>query len=182
MKIPYMFKIVNSGDAGVGKTAFLKRYTTGEFIEESIETIGTGFFTKTLYLGLEHEKIDLTIWDLGGQDRFRHIVKGFVMGAAGALLFFDLTRYETFKHLDEWVHILRYGEGDEVLDENLPILLLGNKSDLKDLIEIKQSEIDDYVKKQNLVGYFQTSAKTGENVNESVEMLVKYIYETDKGI
>lgn len=179
--MPYHFKIVNAGDGGVGKTTFLKRYTIGQFVEDSKETIGTGFFTKTLYDETKNrkERIDLTIWDFGGQKRFRHIIKDFVMGAAGALLFFDLTRYESFEHLEDWIRILRANETGE---KELPIILVGSKLDLTDLIVVKDDEIADFVEKHDLIGYISTSAKTGDNVANAVKILVEYIFEKNKGV
>jgi small GTP-binding protein len=178
--MPYMFKICNAGDGGVGKTTFLKRYVTEKFVDESKETIGTGFFTKTLRWGKEKEKIDLTIWDLGGQERFRHIIKGFIMGASGALLFFDITNYTSFEHCDEWIKLLR--SVDEEGSSPLPILLVGSKADLDIVRAVEDKEVQEFVKKNELIGYFETSSKTGNNIKETMEALVAYIYDTTKGI
>jgi len=177
--LPYHLKIINAGDGGVGKTTFLKRYTTGKFVVETKETIGTGFFTKKIKNKVINDFVDLTIWDLGGQQRFRNIVKDFVMGAAGALLFFDLTRYKTFQSLEEWISIIRTFDED---DKNIPILLVGAKSDLSDAFAIEKKEIDKLVIDKNMIGYIQTSSKTGENVEKAIEILVDYIFKTGKEI
>ncbi|MHA1339551.1 MAG: Rab family GTPase [Promethearchaeota archaeon] len=178
-ELPYHLKIINAGDGGVGKTTFLKRYTTGKFVVETKETIGTGFFTKKIKNKVINDFVDLTIWDLGGQQRFRNIVKDFVMGAAGALLFFDLTRYKTFQSLEEWISIIRTFDED---DKNIPILLVGAKSDLSDAFAIEKKEIDKLVIDKNMIGYIQTSSKTGENVEKAIEILVDYIFKTGKEI
>ncbi|MCP4762960.1 MAG: GTP-binding protein [archaeon] len=178
--MPYMFKIINAGDGGVGKTTFLKRYTTGNFFEESIETIGTGFFTNSLTYGEKKEKIDLTIWDLGGQKRFRHIIKEFVMGAAGALLFFDLTNFQSFQNLSEWLEIIRTEKDSDTME--LPIYLVGSKSDLGDFRAIDQEDIDNFLKENRLIGYSETSAKTGTHINDTMNKLVDAIFKSNKGI
>lgn len=177
--MPYHLKIINAGDGGVGKTTFLKRYITGEFVIDSMETIGTGFFTKKIKNKIIKDYVDLTIWDFGGQKRFRNLIKDFVMGAAGALLFFDLTRYETFQGLDEWISIIR---GFNEKENNIPILLVGSKSDLIELSTVNRKEIDKFVKDNNLIGYIATSSKTGENVEKTIEILVNHIFKTKKRI
>ena len=186
---------MNSGDGGVGKTTFLKRYTTSRFLEVSKETIGTGFFTKSIfykpgkpkkqsdskiYKKSAKERIDLTLWDLGGQDRFRYIVRDFIYGAAGALLFFDITRYKTFEGLEEWMEILRSKEEKGALP--MPILLVGSKNDLDILREIENKEIKEFVKSHDLIGYVECSSKTGDNVELAVDTLVRHIFNTNKGI
>ncbi|MBD3352626.1 MAG: GTP-binding protein, partial [Candidatus Lokiarchaeota archaeon] len=156
---------------------------TGKFISETIETIGTGFFTKRLNYSnknVSKEIIDLTIWDLGGQIRFRHIVKEFMMGAAGALLFFDLTQYKTFERLEEWLELIHHADKGE--DSEVPILLVGTKADLDDFITVPKAEIITFVEKHDLLGYYETSAKSGKNVHKAVESLVDFIFQTNKGI
>lgn len=175
----YMFKIINSGDGGTGKTTFLKRYTTGEYIESSIRTLGTGFFIKDLSYNSKRENVRLTVWDFGGQRRFHFFLRDFVFGAAGALLFFDLSRPKTFSHVKEWVELLR---SKEKKTENLPILLIGAKCDLNDLISITDEEILDVVKEYNLIGYFPTSSKDNINVNECMNALVDYIFKTNSDL
>ena len=175
--MPYMFKIINSGDGAVGKTTFLKRFTSGLFMEQTKSTIGTGFFTKSVKLdNLDHA--DLTIWDFGGQNRFRNILKDFIIGAYGALLMFDITRYQSFSNLREWVTLLRSSEEDY----ELPILLLGTKCDLADVREVYPEDINKFVEDYNLIGYFETSSKSGVNIDESVKFLVQYIFNHNKGI
>ena len=117
---------------------------------------------------------------MGGQDRFRHIVRDFIYGAAGALLFFDITRYKTFEGLEEWMEILRSKEEKDAMP--MPILLVGSKNDLDILREIDKKEINQFVKSHDLIGYIECSSKTGANVKLTVDTLVHHIFNTNKGI
>ncbi len=85
----YNFKIVVGGDGGVGKTTLLHRFVTGSFEETTHMTIGVQFHNKELHIA--DFDVTLSVWDLGGQDRFRFILPSYVLGAKGALLLFDLT-------------------------------------------------------------------------------------------
>ena len=168
-----MFKIINAGDGSVGKTTFLKRYTMGVYIADSIMTIGTGFFTKNLFYNDGRESVQLHIWDFSGQDRFHFFLREFILGANAALLFFDLTERKTFFNIGKWVELLR---SKEKKTENIPIMLIGTKFDLMDEIVIEKEEIIESVKKYNLAGYFQTSSKDNINVSESVNALIDSIF------
>jgi small GTP-binding protein len=181
--MPYFLKLINAGDGGVGKTTFLKRYTAGAFVSNTIETIGTGFFTKQIYLEnnpkLRNERVDITIWDLGGQIRFRHILKDFIIGASGALLFFDLTRYDTFEHLNDWLDLINQSNEE---DDKTPVILIGTKADLDVARMVEEKEILEFVKTKDLIGYYETSAKSGLNIDKTIETLVEYIFQTSYGV
>ncbi len=162
-----VLKILISGEGGVGKTTMLHRYIKGKFIDGLHMTIGVEFFLKELEL--EGENVMLQIWDFGGQERFRFLLKNYARGAKGALLMFDLTRPVTLENLDQWVEICR--------DENpeLPIIFLGSKLDLVNLITIKDEFALTYKEKYNLFNFLKISSKTGENVELVFELLAKEI-------
>ncbi len=162
-----VLKVIIAGDGGVGKTTMLHRYIKGKFIEGLYMTIGVEFFLKELEL--EGEKVSLQIWDFGGQERFRFLLKNYARGAKGALLMFDLTRPGTLENLDQWVEICR--------DENpeLPIIFLGTKLDLFNLIIVKDEFTLPYKEKYNLFDFLKISSKTGENVELAFELLAKEI-------
>ena len=125
-----------------------------------------------------NDHADLTIWDFGGQSRFRNILRDFIIGAHGALLLFDIARYQSFSNLREWLALLRSRDDDY----EMPILLLGTKNDLADVREVFPQDIQKFVEDNNLIGYFETSAKTGAEIEDSVKFLVQYIFDHNKGI
>ena len=164
----YLFKSIVVGDGGVGKTALTLRFSKGFFTEDYKMTIGVDFHVKTIKIDTEEEGqilVKLQIWDTGGQERFSSIRPMYYRGALGALLIFDLTSYESFEHLPQWIEEIRANVKSEV-----PLLLVGNKSDLMDLRTVSLEEIDDFTEKFNLY-YMETSAKTGDGVGDCFYIL-----------
>ncbi|MFX0000250.1 MAG: Rab family GTPase [Candidatus Hodarchaeota archaeon] len=162
---PILLKIITCGEGGVGKTTLLHRYIEGVFLPNSLMTIGVEFHIKELEI--EGNKILLQIWDFGGQERFRFLLKNYAAGARGAIMLFDLTRLSTLQRIEQWVDICREKNPD------IPIIFLGTKLDL-----IKTETIDDIfaekiMEEYNFFNYLKISSKTGENVNLAFESLAK---------
>ncbi len=170
------FKVCVIGDGGVGKTALIQHLLGKEFSSNYLLTIGTDIST----FQLEHNGkiLSLQLWDLAGQSRFDVIRNMYFSGARAGVLVFDLTRQNSLQSLSKWKdEIFTYS------DRKIPILLLGNKSDLKDshfpfleMVEGLKNEIEQeynivYENNQITVPFFPTSAKTGENVIEAFEAL-----------
>ena len=151
-----LMKIIIAGNASVGKTTLLKRYVEGKFISSSKMTIGLDHYTKEIMFSNYSCKMQL--WDLGGQDRFRYIIDFAVKGAHGALLLFDITDYNSFISLDKWVKLLRAENKD------LPILLVGTKSDLQNCSVVKNVLIPKVIERNQMCKYIETSSKTWDNI------------------
>ncbi|MBD3196062.1 MAG: GTP-binding protein [Candidatus Lokiarchaeota archaeon] len=169
----YLYKILVGGNAGVGKTSLLRRYVEGKFDDSTIMTVGVDFFIKELEFDSGTE-CTLQLWDFGGQERFRHLLENYVMGARGALLLIDLTRMPKMEKIVEWVNIIR------LHDINLPIILVGTKFDLKDFVAIEDKDMLDIMNTFNMVGYVKTSAKTGHNVNKVFSMIATHLLKSKK--
>eukprot|EP00271_Cylindrocystis_brebissonii_P020182 TRINITY_DN6578_c0_g1_i1.p1 TRINITY_DN6578_c0_g1~~TRINITY_DN6578_c0_g1_i1.p1 ORF type:complete len:251 (+),score=26.30 TRINITY_DN6578_c0_g1_i1:356-1108(+) len=122
----YLFKVVMVGDAGVGKSNLISRYTKGEFNLESRSTIGVEFATRSLKMG--GKTIKAQIWDMAGQERYRAITNAYYRGAVGAILVYDITRTITFQNVERWLKELR-----EHGDTSIQIALVGNKLDLENI-------------------------------------------------
>lgn len=167
-----VMKILTAGDGGVGKTTLLYRYKEGRFLEDTTMTLGVEFSLKTLRI--DDCRVDLQIWDFGGQDRFRYMLPNYVVGAKAALLLFDLTRIMTLDNLEEWVGILR------AQDPYLPIIFVGTKNDLTDEIQVEDDYALEFKERFKLFDYIKTSAKTGENIEKAFERLAKKVMESTK--
>ncbi|TFG17710.1 MAG: GTP-binding protein [Promethearchaeota archaeon] len=158
-----VLKTIITGEGGVGKTTLLHRYIEGRFQANTRLTIGVEFFLKEL--AIDEESILLQIWDFGGQERFRFLLSNYVKGAKGALLLFDLTRPLTLNTLEEWVNICRSD------DPELPILLVGSKADLEEMITINEGFIKSLKNEFEFFDYIRISSKTGENVDKVFEKI-----------
>jgi small GTP-binding protein len=167
----YMRKVVMIGAGGSGKTALVNRFLTQKFSEEYIVTIGSQFAVKTVSLEGNNGRnvvVKLLVWDLAGQQRFDFIRGSYYRGSKGALLVFDTTRKSTYIELPKWIQ-----ETEEALGERIPIILLANKVDLEDERVITSEMGQQFVQEHNLVGYLETSALTGKNVEEAFYLLAK---------
>ena len=162
------FKIVTAGDGGVGKTTLLHRYVENEFIFDTKMTIGVGFFQKFVNVG-ELKNISLQLWDFGGEEHFRAFLDSYMLGAAGAILMFDLTRPKTLNKLDEWVSIIRK------YDKNLPVMFLGGKLDLTEFIGITDDIALEMKDKYEFLDYLRVSSKENHNIEKAFEILTQSI-------
>ena len=115
------------------------------------------------FQGLE-SKVRFVIWDLAGQAQFKRVRQTYLSNAEAGILVYDVTRKETFVKLENW-----FNEIKEV-SSTISLILVGNKIDLKDqrVVSLKQGE--ELAQKLNL-SYIETSAKTGENINDAFKML-----------
>ena len=169
-----LYKIVLSGDCGVGKSNILLRYMHNTF-EETVPTIGVEFATKIITLP-NSVRVKAQIWDTSGCEKYRSITTGHYRRAVGALLVYDVTNEESFEHLDFWLESLRdHG------DEHIVVALVGNKCDIvesepsrREVMAIKARH---YAEKNSLLFLAETSACLNKNVREGMETLFAKIYE-----
>ena len=165
-----VYKVLLLGDSTVGKTCFLMRYTDKSFQEAHMSTIGLDYRLKNMQLK-NGKNIKLQIWDTAGQDRFRAITKNYYKGAHGILLIYDITSIQTYENVKNWIAQIR-----EEASPHIVIYIIGNKIDMVEERKIKTEEGQKLANEFHLQ-FYETSAKTGENVNETFESLVNKIDE-----
>jgi Ras-related protein Rab-11A len=163
----FLFKLIIIGDSNVGKTNIMSQYIKKEFNINSKSTVGVEFGNKIIKL--DNKTIKAQIWDTAGQERYKSITSAYYKGAKGAFIVYDITSKITFDSVDKWIQDLNlYG------DKNIIILLIGNKSDLEDKREVKREEGEEKAKSFGL-GFIETSACTGDNIDKAFEIMLKEV-------
>jgi Ras-related protein Rab-1A len=159
------------GDSTVGKTSILNKFANGTFNENYLATVGLDNITKDETI--DGKNIRIKIWDTAGQERYKALTKGFFNNAEGIMIVFDVTNTETYENLKNWIQSIQTFMGNKM--EEIPIIIIGNKIDCEER-EVKTEDAESYCKGQNYP-YFETSAKTGENIDKTIRFLVKKVIE-----
>ncbi len=170
----FVFKITVIGDGSVGKTSLIKKYTKGSFKKEYIKTLGAQF--SKYDEKIEDSAVKLFFWDIAGQKEFSFMRPTFYKGSKAAIIVFSHAPNEldtSFNHISDWHEDIKKYCG------NIPIVLFGNKIDLIN-DELNASKVDEIVDKREFLGYYKTSAKTGNGVYKAFQAIIKDLYERFK--
>ncbi|KAK4695950.1 Ras-related protein Rab-5C, partial [Lecanoromycetidae sp. Uapishka_2] len=191
-------KLVLLGEAAVGKSSLVLRFVNNDFQENKEPTIGAAFLTQKSHL--PHRTIKFEIWDTAGQERFASLAPMYYRNAQSALVVYDLTKPTSLVKAKHWV-----AELQRQASPGIVIALVGNKLDLTNDSEggaeanntgegdtegdteaaeesgnarkISTKEGRDYAEEEGLL-FFETSAKTGVNVQEVFTAIANAIPET----
>jgi len=162
-----IYKVIMVGSGGVGKSALTLQYMYDEFVEDYEPTKADSYRKK---VQLDGEEVQIDILDTAGQEDYAAIRDNYFRSGEGFLLVFSITEHESFDVLDEFrEQILRVKN-----TEDIPLILVGNKSDLQDSRQVRQEEASDKASKWNKP-YIETSAKTRENVDKAFFDLMREI-------
>ncbi|EGR27312.1 ras oncogene family protein, putative [Ichthyophthirius multifiliis] len=160
----FIFKIVLIGDSNVGKSNLLSRFTKDQFFQDQKTTIGVEFATRSIIT--DNKLIKAQIWDTAGQERYKSITTAYYRGAVGALLIYDITKYLSFTNIQKWLNEIR-----DHAEPHIVIMLVGNKSDLKHLRQVKQEEATLFAENNN-IAFIEASALDSSNVELSFYRLI----------
>jgi len=150
------FKLVLLGEQSVGKTSLITRFMYDTFDSTYQATIGIDFLSKTMYL--EDRTVRLQLWDTAGQERFRSLIPSYIRDSSVAVVVYDITNRTSFLNTAKWIDDVRSERGNDVI-----IVLVGNKTDLRDKGEVTIEEGEAKAKEYNVM-FMETSAKVGHNV------------------
>lgn len=158
-------KVCLIGEGAVGKTSLIRRYVLDAFEDGYLETIGAKVSKKAVEIARSHDdvlvRLDMAIWDIMGQQRFRELLRdAYFGGANGVLAVADLTRRETLDELYVWIDRV-----DRIASQ-VPIVLVINKADLAERAQFREPDAARAAKAFN-AEFLMTSAKTGANVEET---------------
>mmetsp|Transcript_7741 Transcript_7741/g.22032 ORF Transcript_7741/g.22032 Transcript_7741/m.22032 type:complete len:197 (+) Transcript_7741:180-770(+) len=165
----HLVKLLLLGDSAVGKSSLLMRFCESRFDENFVLTIGVDF--KWKQVERNGKKLKLQVWDTAGQERFRTITPAYYRAAMGVVITYDITDQASFDHVEYWVQQL-HQHGDAQVQR----ILVGNKSDLSDLRKVKTEDGEKLAARFNM-SFFETSAKTGESVDDAFLHIAGQVFE-----
>ena len=167
----YLFKILTVGEFNVGKTSLILRFINDTFIETYMPTIGVDFFYKIL--DIENKIIAAQIWDFYSSEQFKRLPLGYYRNVLGIIIAYDITEIKSFEKLKNWINDIKM-----YAHKKVRLVLVGNKCDLSNrrITEEEGKKLADELGAK----FFETSAKTGYNVNEAYNFLIRDIFDNYK--
>ena len=153
----------------MGKTSLITRFMYDTFDSHYAATIGIDFLSKTMYL--DDKTIRLQLWDTAGQERFRSLIPSYIRDSNVAIVVYDITSRDSFNDIQKWLDYIREERGKDVL-----IVMVGNKSDLKDKV-VTSDEAEELSKKLGCNFFIETSSKNGYNVKKLFKKVAKLLPE-----
>ncbi|XP_068579611.1 EF-hand calcium-binding domain-containing protein 4B [Cebidichthys violaceus] len=166
-----LFKIVLVGNSSVGKTSLLRRFCDDCFHPGTSATVGIDYSVKTI--AVDNSQVALQLWDTAGQERYRSITKQFFRKADGVVVMYDITTVQSFTAVRQWLTSVKEGAG-----EDIPIMLLGNKTD-KEIERQVQKGVGERLAKDCQMTFYECSACSGHNVMESMIHLARILKEQE---
>ncbi|EGR29022.1 ras oncogene family protein, putative [Ichthyophthirius multifiliis] len=181
----FLFKVLILGDQAVGKSCLLLQYCDKNFVLTHMPTIGIyiqinqikniqlGIDFKQKSLQIQDKVIKLQLWDTAGQERFKTITNTLYNGVMGIALVYSVENRKAFENISSWMKQIKDNVGDAV-----QIILIANKSDIQD--KVIQGSEGQRLADEFKISFFQTSAKTGENVEKAFDHLAMKILQNVK--
>jgi GTP-binding nuclear protein Ran len=157
-------KVMLVGDSEVGKTTFASRIAGGSFISEHVPTNGVSVNAIPMMGGKNPEPFSVSVWDRadpfptnGGNSEavisaFGGLGEAYNIGAHGAIIFFDVTRPETYANVPK-----HYRDIVQVCGSRIPIVLVGTHVDCRERV-VKPVDIT-FHRKHNMQ-YYDISSKS----------------------
>ncbi|XXG72528.1 hypothetical protein AAC387_Pa07g1599 [Persea americana] len=163
-----LVKFVLVGDPEVGKSTILQNLCDPSY--DPVIGIDVAYH-EIVIDAVQLVPIKLKIWDTTGQASLRTVTSSYCKDAAAVLLVYDITRRETFNHLESWLEVSRWQA-----DSKRIITLVGNKCDRTDIRDVYTQEGKEFAKEHGL-HFIEASGLTSENIVEVFESMAKEIYE-----
>lgn len=160
----YAYKLILGGEGAVGKTSMVHRFVEDSFETDYKATIGTSIMKKECDFESLNSSVRFVIWDLAGQAQFQRVRQSYLANARAGILVYDVTRKETYDKIKDWYDEIKSNT------KEISMILVGNKIDLVEDREVSTEEGKELAEELNL-SYIETSAKTGENIEDAFRML-----------
>ena len=170
-KYDIMFKIIIIGNSGVGKSCLTLRVTKNKYIDNYTPTIG--YENSSLFFRINEKIIKFEIWDTCGQETYRSLIKSYYKNASLVILVYSVDDLTSYNNLKIWLNDIK-----SFTEEKIKMILVGNKIDINDdKIKITKEMGYKFYKENNFNNFFESSAKTGYNINNIFIQGAKILYE-----
>lgn len=161
------------GDCNVGKTSIINKFFNisnkkeDDYTNDNDDkncTIGAIYWSLSKIIN--DKKVKINLWDTAGQEKYNSLIPMYTRGCDILLLTFDLTDKKTFYNLIKWHNLCKS-------NLNIKYIIVGNKNDRKDFIQVTEEMINDFIglNFKNDIPFILTSAKTGENIDELFDII-----------
>jgi small GTP-binding protein len=176
----YLFKILIIGEPGVGKTSFVRRYTSDKFTTSYKATIGADYASKSVKW-TDDSRIDMFLWDLAGQERIGTQIRSYFADSQGVVVVYDIERDHERNKIEAWKELVNTRCTLHQRDYVPPSILLINKCDLSGGIDkINMAPFNQIAKNLGFIGAYPISAKTGEGVDDAMKILLKQLVKVQR--
>ena len=162
------FKLIVVGRQGAGKTSLINRFTKDKFAPNYTTTIGIEFSSKEILV--DNEKILLQIWDTAGQEKFKSLIKSFYHNSICTIFVYSIDDRKSFEDLEHW-----FREAKESVMKDCILILVGTKKDMNR--EVEREEGMKFMESHHMDAFFETSAKSGEQVFETFQSIARELIE-----
>lgn len=168
-------KVTVIGDGAVGKSSLIRRWAQNKFQRSYLKTLGVDITDKVIDVG--GGQLKMVMWDIAGQEEYKQFRSAFYSGTQAVVMVADVTNPATFESLPQW-----RDEVEQFVNQGLPSIFLANKCDLVEERKVLADEVDRARKILGLAEHqmFETSALSGQNVDESFLRLAQLILKINK--
>lgn len=163
------------GDGQVGKTSLILKLTGNVFNDSQLTTVGKESYIYQLQL--HGYDLKMKIWDTAGQERFKSMSVQVIKNSDAVILVYAINDLNSFNALDTWLSKLN----DTTDITKKPIIIVGNKSDLDDSQRKITKEQGQRYAQNKGYNFYETSAKSGENIHEAFNDIFEQLYQTFEG-
>ncbi|GMR61707.1 hypothetical protein PMAYCL1PPCAC_31902 [Pristionchus mayeri] len=172
--VDFSFTVMLLGDSCTGKTCVLVRFKDGTFLNNNfISTVGIDYRNKII--PVDGKQVKLQIFDTAGQERFRSVTSAYYRDADALLLVFDVANRLSFENIRNWL-----GQIKDFAKDNVMVTLIGNKCDLAAQRKVTVKEAQELAAFYQ-IPYLETSAKTGQRVNEAFVLTARRLMQQSMG-
>ncbi|XP_029452057.1 dnaJ homolog subfamily C member 27 [Rhinatrema bivittatum] len=165
-------KVISMGNAEVGKSCIIKRYCEKRFVSKYLATIGIDYGVTKVQM--RDREIKVNIFDMAGHPFFYEVRNEFYKDTQGVLLVYDVGQRESFDALEAWLAEMKQELGPLTNLENVIFSVCANKVDCSKHRCVDESEGRLWAESRGFL-YFETSAQTGEGINEMFQVFYSTI-------